>query len=63
MTGEPFVYIALQDDGGQLVIDGPLSLLDRLVTTLTRQPKGRDAVKTELTTDAPTAEPCAEVQP
>lgn len=37
MTGDPKVYIAMEDDGGQLVVKGPLSLLDRLVTTLTAQ--------------------------
>ena len=34
MTQEPKVYIALEDEDGQLVIDGPLSLFDRLVATM-----------------------------
>ena len=34
MSQEPKVYIALEDDAGQLVVKGPLSLLDRLVATL-----------------------------
>ncbi len=37
MSREPKVYIALEDEGGQLIVDGPLKLLDRLVTTLTGQ--------------------------
>ena len=37
MTKEPTVYIALESDAGQLVIDGPLSLLDRLVKSLAAQ--------------------------
>jgi len=37
MTQEPKVYIALESDAGQLVVDGPLSLFDRLVATLTAE--------------------------
>jgi malonyl CoA-acyl carrier protein transacylase len=34
MKREPKVYIALENEAGQLVIQGPLELLDRLVATL-----------------------------
>lgn len=37
MGKEPKVYIALENDTGQLVVDGPLSLLDQLVKALTTQ--------------------------
>jgi hypothetical protein len=37
MSREPKVYIAVEDEAGQLIVHGPLELLDRLVTTLTRQ--------------------------
>lgn len=34
MTQDAKVYIALEDEDGQLVVKGPLSLFDRLFTTL-----------------------------
>ena len=37
MSREPKVYIAVEDEAGQLIVHGPLKLLDRLVTTLTGQ--------------------------
>lgn len=40
MPKEPNVYIALEDDAGQLVVKGPLSLLDRLVATMTGRSAG-----------------------
>jgi hypothetical protein len=37
MRHEPKVYIAVEDEAGQLIVHGPLKLFDRLVTTLTGQ--------------------------
>jgi hypothetical protein len=44
MSREPKVYIALEDEAGQLIVHGPLELLDQLVTTLTGQGSQRKRV-------------------
>lgn len=45
MGKDPRVYIAVEGDGGQLVIDGPLSLLERFIRTL--QPEAARAVEVQ----------------
>lgn len=53
----PKVYIAVEGEDGQLVIDGPLSLLDKLVAALSAQ-KPQAPTK-----PAPPAEPAKDAQP
>jgi hypothetical protein len=36
MVEEPRIYVAVQQDGRQLVVDGPLDLLEQLITVLLR---------------------------
>jgi len=57
VTGKPKVYIALEGEEGQLVVNGPLSLLDRLVTTLAAQKTELSAKQTPTTEPKPRAEP------
>lgn len=52
MAQDAKVYIALEDEDGQLVVKGPLSLLDRLFTTLA----GRKAPDHDQTTPAQAAQ-------
>jgi hypothetical protein len=47
VNGEPRVYIALQGDEGELVVNGSLDLLERFVMTLFG---GRDKPKRAATT-------------
>lgn len=53
MTQEPRVYISLEDDAGQLIIKGPLSLFDRLIVTLA----ARRAAGPDLAIPAQEAQP------
>lgn len=55
MSEEPKVFISLDSGPGQqLVVKGSLSLLDRLVTTLTKQRGEVAAGKAEPATEQPT---------
>lgn len=55
MGREPKVYIAVENEAGQLIVHGPLELLDQLVTTLAGQGGRRNRVPEP----AAAPEPCA----
>lgn len=50
MNGEPKVYIAVEDESGQLIVRGPLELLERLLTTLAGQ-RSPSKAEPELTAE------------